>query len=110
MADAAVQDGLDPGTAMPRVQPQPGQAGSEPVQMCVQPVEAPAPDVNDVVCAVRSSYTEIQDRDLRILDCAVPAVDPGGPGRPPRPSFGARVRWRHLHPPRLISRCRPARA
>src|SRR5215472_11494942 len=81
-ADAAVQDGLDPGPVVARVQPEPGHARAEPVQVVRQPVEPPTPDMNHVIGAVRAGHTQVQDRDLRLLDRTVTPVDPGSSPRP----------------------------
>src|SRR5579859_7594721 len=75
--------------------------------MSVQPVEPPAPRVDHVVRAVRPGDAQVEDRDLCLLDRAVPPVDPGRPRRPGLPrrpgrtSFaGVRVRSAHPDLPR----------
>jgi hypothetical protein len=52
MADASMHHGLDLGAAAPGIEPQSGHAGSEPVQMGVEPVKPALPDVYHVIRAV----------------------------------------------------------
>jgi hypothetical protein len=46
VADAPVHDGLDLAAAAAGVEPQPGQAGGEPVKMTGQPEESSVPHVH----------------------------------------------------------------
>ena len=102
MADTSVQDGLDLGPVIPRVEPQPGQAGGEPVKMGLQPEEPPLPDVHYVIGAVRTGDTQIEHGDRRRLDRAVPPVDPGRPAGPRR-SRGRGICSCHPHLPMTVS-------
>src|SRR5215469_12332238 len=102
MPDASVQDGLDLVAVVSRVEPQPGQAGGEPVEMGLQPEELPLPDVHDVIRAVRTRDTQIEYGDLRRLDRAVPSVDPGRPVGPRRSRLGDSIRPCRLVPPGLL--------
>src|SRR5579859_5927343 len=92
--DAAVQDVLDLGAVIPRVEPQPGQAGGEPVQMGVQPEEPALPDVDHVVGAVRAGDAQVEHRELGFLDRDVPAIYPRDsahqPSNPVAPSVCSR--------------------
>jgi hypothetical protein len=90
LPDAPVQDGLDLGAVVSRVEPQPGHAGREPVQVVRQPEEAALPDVHHVVSAVRPGQPQVEDRDLGFLDRAEAPVDPGRPAGPRR-SGGAHL-------------------
>src|SRR5204863_2608544 len=84
VADAAVQDVLDGGTVVTGIEPQPGHAGGEPVQVGVEPVEPALPDVHHVVGAVRPGHAQVEHGDPGVLDRTVPAIDPGRAGRPRR--------------------------
>ena len=109
VADAPMHDGLYPGAVVPGIEPQPGHAGGEPVQMGIEPVEPPLPDVYHVIRAVRTGHAQIEHRDFRVLDGAVPPVHPGCSGRPRR-RFAQGVRARSAHSFLLVSSAMPGSA
>jgi hypothetical protein len=60
------------------VEPQPREALGEAVEVGVEAEEAPLPDVDDVVGAVRPGDTQVEHRDRRLLDRPVGTADVGG--------------------------------
>ena len=73
-----MQERLDLRPVAPGVKPKPLEAGGEPVQVGVELVKPPVPDVHHVVGTVRARDAQVKHRDLGVLD-------PGGNDRRSRP-------------------------
>ena len=90
MADAPVQDGLDLIAVVPRIEPQPGRAGGEPVKVGLQPKNFPSQTcttsyVQSERVTPRSS-TEIFAASIGQYRPSIQATPPGHGGPPAAPA------------------------